>query len=121
MSTRAQPISRRTLVITNVLLVVLPLLAVGILVAIGAQPPSHVRPILLVVLGVEAVIFLVPSSWLPTGGIRPMGSLITAREFKTFMQETRAMARDRPWGSERIAIGPGLAFVLVAASFLVVR
>jgi hypothetical protein len=116
-----QAISRRALVITNAVLILLPLVVVGLLVQVGAQPASRFRSILLVVFAVEAVIFLLPSSWLPTGGVRAPGTLITAREFRTFMQETRAMARDRPWGSEKVAIGPALAFVLVALSFLVAR
>lgn len=117
--TRRQPISRRALVITNVVLIVIPVLVVGLLVELGAQPASRFRPILLVVFTLEAVIFLLPSSWLPSGGIRPMGTLITARELRTFMQENRALARDRPWGSERVAIGPAIAFVVIALSFLV--
>lgn len=121
MSSRRQPISRRSLLITNAVLVLVPVLVVGVLIAIGLQPATHLRPILLAIFGLEVLIFLLPSSWLPSGGVRPMGSMISAREFRTFMQETRAMARDRPWGSERVAIGPALAFVVVAVSFLVVR
>jgi hypothetical protein len=116
--TRRQSISRRALFITNVVLIVIPVLVVGLLIEIGAQPDSRFRPILMVVFAVEAVIFLLPSSWLPSGGIRPMGTLITARELRTFMQENRALARDRPWGSERVAIGPAIAFVVTALSFV---
>jgi hypothetical protein len=116
--TRRQQISRRALFITNVVLIVIPVLVVGLLIEIGAQPASRFRAILMVVFAVEAVIFLLPSSWLPSGGIRPMGTLITARELRTFMQENRALARDRPWGSERVAIGPAIAFVVTALSFV---
>lgn len=116
--TRRQSISRRALFLTNVVLIVIPVLVVGLLIEIGAQPASRFRPILMGVFAVEAVIFLLPSSWLPSGGIRPMGTLITARELRTFMQENRALARDRPWGSERVAIGPAIAFVVTALSFV---
>jgi hypothetical protein len=119
LKTRRQPISRRAVFITNVVLMVIPVLVVGLLVEIGAQPAGRFRPILMVVFAVEAVVFLLPSSWLPSGGVRPMGTLITARELRTFMQENRALARDRPWGSERVAIGPAIAFVVIALSFLV--
>lgn len=119
--TRRQPMSRRTLVITNAVLALLPVLVIGALIAIGAQPANRFRPVLLVIFAVEAVVLLLPSSWLPTGGVRPMGSIISAREFRAFMQENRAMARDRPWGLERVAIGPGAAFLVLALSFLVFR
>jgi hypothetical protein len=47
--------------------------------------------------------------------------MLSAAEFQTFMQENRAMARNRGWGTELAAIGPGLAFVAIALSFLLVR
>ncbi len=121
MSVRRQVPSRRGLVLTNLVLVLLPLVVVGALVAIGAQPASRVRSILLFVFGVEAAILLLPSSWIRTGGVRPFGGMISAGEFKAFMQENRAMAKNRAWGTELAAIGPGLAFVVIALSFLLVR
>ncbi len=121
MSVRNQAPSGRALVITNVALVLLPLVVVGALVAIGAQPASRVRSILLFVFGVEAAILLLPSSWIRTGGVRPYGGMLSASEFKAFMQENRAMAQNRAWGTELAAIGPGLAFVAIALSFLLFR
>ena len=121
MSVRNQAPSGRALVLTNLVLVLLPLLVVGALVAIGLQPASQVRSILLFVFGVEAAILLLPSSWIRTGGVRPYGGMLSAAEFQTFMQENRAMARNRGWGTELAAIGPGLAFVAIALSFLLAR
>jgi len=121
MSVRNQVPSGRALVLTNLVLVLLPLLVVGALVAIGLQPASRVRSILLFVFGVEAAILLLPSSWIRTGGVRPYGGMLSAAEFQTFMQENRAMARNRGWGTELAAIGPGLAFVAIALSFLLAR
>jgi hypothetical protein len=121
MSVRNQAPSGRALVLTNLVLVLLPLLVVGALVAIGLQPASRVRSILLFVFGVEAAILLLPSSWIRTGGVRPYGGMLSAAEFQTFMQENRAMARNRGWGTELAAIGPGLAFVVIALSFLLIR
>lgn len=116
------PPSRRALVLTNLVLVTLPLIAVGLLVAIGAQPASRVRTILLVVFALEALIFLLPSSWVRTGGIRPYGGgFISPGEFRTFMREGRATVEKRPWTTEVVAIGPGLAFIAVALSFVFVR
>jgi len=114
-----RPPSRRALVITNAVVVMLPLLGVALLVATGAQPASRVRPILLVVFGLEALIFLLPTSWMRTGGIRPYGGgFISPAEFRTFMREGRAAAEKRPWTTEPVAIGPGVAFLAVALSFL---
>lgn len=121
MTVRHEPPSRRSFVITNLVLVLVPLLVVGILVAAGAQPASRVRSILMVVFGVETLILLLPSSWIRTGGVRPFGGLISPGEFRAFMRENRAMAQSRPWGTELAAIGPAAAFVLVALSFLVFR
>jgi hypothetical protein len=111
--------SRRALLLTNVVVVTLPLIAVGLLVAIGAQPASRVRSILLVVFALEALIFVLPTSWVRTGGIRPYGGgFISPGEFRTFMREGRAAVDKRPWTIELVAIGPGLAFIAVALSFL---
>jgi hypothetical protein len=121
MSVRNQAPGGRALVLTNVILVLLPLVVVGALVATGLQPASRARSILLFVFGVEAAILLLPSSWIRTGGVRPYGGMLNADEFKAFMQENRAMAQNRAWGTELAAIGPGLAFVALALSFLLVR
>ncbi len=120
MSVRNQLPSPRALILTNIVLVLLPLLVVGVLVATGAQPASRFRSILLFVFGVEAAILLLPSSWIRTGGVRPYGGVLDAGEFKAYMHENRGMARNRPWGTELAAIGPGLAFVAIALSFLLV-
>jgi len=120
-SLRNQAPSGRALVLANVILVLLPLVVVGVLVAIGLQPASRARSILLFVFGVEAAILLLPSSWIRTGGVRPYGGMLNADEFKAYMQENRAMAQNRAWGTELAAIGPGLAFVALALSFLLVR
>jgi hypothetical protein len=121
MSVRRQAPSGRALVLINLVLVLLPLLVVGALVAGGMQPAGRVRSILLFVFGVEAAILLLPSSWIRTGGVRPFGGMISAGEFKAFMQENRAMAQNRARGTELAAIGPGLAFAAVALSFLLIH
>lgn len=111
--------SRRAVIVTNVVVVMLPVIVLGFLVAIGVQPATRVRPILLVVFAVEALIFLLPSSWIPTGGVRPYGGgFISSGDFRAFMREGRATAEKRPWGTELVAIGPGIAFVAMALSLL---
>src|SRR5207245_3233887 len=95
-------------------LVLLPLVVLGALVAIVLQPASQARSILLFVFGVEAAILLLPSSWIRTGGVRPYGAMLNAAEFKAYMQENRAMAQNRGWGTQLAAIGPRLASVASA-------